>query len=274
MLNSTKQCGSGKCKQINPQPLTNFYKSKRNRDGLEFRCKICKLEYCKERRNISEVKAIQDARQKERRISENGKKYQSEYGKKWYSIPENKIKKNQKSKEWYEKPENKTRSAKQAKNRMSVEVNVVHRTKYHKIWVTLPENKEKLKIYEKTYNNTPWGRAKRNAKTAKRKAFKLQATPKWITKERAEEICNIYLKAQISTLETGISHNVDHIIPLQGENVSGLHVPWNLQILTASENSKKKNSFDFTYENNSWRQSKHKLTSETISCHPLINANS
>jgi len=43
------------------------------------------------------------------------------------------------------------------------------------------------------------------------------------------------------TAETGIKHEVDHIIPIKGKNVSGLHVPWNLQILTKSKNAKKRN---------------------------------
>lgn len=53
--------------------------------------------------------------------------------------------------------------------------------------------------------------------------------------------------------ETGVPHAVDHIIPLTHPDVCGLDVPWNLQVLTASDNSRKRNSFDGTCDNESWR---------------------
>ena len=46
--------------------------------------------------------------------------------------------------------------------------------------------------------------------------------------------------------------NVDHIVPIINEQVSGLHVPWNLQYLTVNENSLKATSFDGTQQNDSW----------------------
>jgi len=68
-----------------------------------------------------------------------------------------------------------------------------------------------------------------------------QATPPWADLDKIEEI---YLMACKLTKETGVSHHVDHIIPLSNKLVCGLHVPENLQILTASENFKKSNKFN------------------------------
>ena len=50
--------------------------------------------------------------------------------------------------------------------------------------------------------------------------------------------------ATILTKSTGYEWQVDHIIPLQGKNVSGLHVPENLQVIERSMNSKKRNKYE------------------------------
>jgi hypothetical protein len=68
-----------------------------------------------------------------------------------------------------------------------------------------------------------------------------ERTPKWLTKKDKSEILAIYEKAAKWTKETGTSYVVDHILPLRGDTVSGLHVPTNLQVVTRSDNAKKSN---------------------------------
>lgn len=77
----------------------------------------------------------------------------------------------------------------------------------------------------------------------KRWAALLERTPKWLTNNHIIEITEFYAEATRLTEKSGILHHVDHIVPLQGKKVSGLHVPWNLQILTATENLSKRNKF-------------------------------
>lgn len=79
------------------------------------------------------------------------------------------------------------------------------------------------------------------AANARRKARKLQACPLWLTADHHQRMRQFYADAQQRTLSTGVPHQVDHIVPLLGVTVCGLHVPWNLQVLTAEENVKKSN---------------------------------
>jgi hypothetical protein len=74
----------------------------------------------------------------------------------------------------------------------------------------------------------------------RRRRFR-QATPKWLTAEQRMEIRLKYRLAIELSRATGIRHAVDHIVPLQGEEVCGLHVSWNLQVIPQAENLKKSN---------------------------------
>ena len=90
-------------------------------------------------------------------------------------------------------------------------------------------NKDKIKQYSKEYRlkNPNFKRFH----CAKRRATKLNATPKFANLNKIKEIYKNCPKGYV----------VDHIVPLQGKNVCGLHVEWNLQYLTPLENSSKYN---------------------------------
>jgi hypothetical protein len=78
---------------------------------------------------------------------------------------------------------------------------------------------------------------------AARRAAKLNRTPLWLSKSDLESIGLRYKEAQAMTNLTGIKHTVDHIIPLQGKLVSGLHVPSNLCVIPDRVNYAKGNKF-------------------------------
>ncbi len=73
------------------------------------------------------------------------------------------------------------------------------------------------------------------------KARKLRASPPWLTLDHVKEIHMKYIEAKRRTDFTGVKHHVDHIVPLQNDNVCGLHVPWNLNVIVASINIAKGN---------------------------------
>jgi hypothetical protein len=82
------------------------------------------------------------------------------------------------------------------------------------------------------------------ANAAKRRALKLQRTPHWATKDDLWIISEAHKLAALRTKLIGIKYHVDHIIPLQGKVVSGLHVPNNIQVIPASQNIAKNNKYE------------------------------
>lgn len=87
--------------------------------------------------------------------------------------------------------------------------------------------------------NSRWRKAnpgKTNAQTAKRRAYLVSATPPWLTSDHYSEMREMYIEAGRQGLE------VDHQVPIKGKNVCGLHVPWNLQLLSKSDNCSKGNT--------------------------------
>ena len=70
-----------------------------------------------------------------------------------------------------------------------------------------------------------------------------RATPKNLGKEHRRQMRAFFVKAREMTREFGMTYSVDHIIPLAGDVVCGLHVPWNLQIIPLIDNCRKSTSW-------------------------------
>ncbi len=101
------------------------------------------------------------------------------------------------------------------------------------------ENSEKIKEYHKQHYRS--NRSKYFEHAAKRRANKLNATPHWLTDRQLAEIEYMYFLREDVSMLSDYKYEVDHIIPLQGKGVCGLHVPWNLQLLERGENRAKGN---------------------------------
>ena len=113
---------------------------------------------------------------------------------------------------------------------------------YWSKWVK--DNKEHRQQYQKQYmrlhqqnNKAYW-----NARNSQRRAQKLKATPAWLNTDYAWMIEEIYELCQLRSKVTGVDHHVDHIVPLKGKTVCGLHVPWNLQVIPWYDNLTKRNN--------------------------------
>ena len=118
------------------------------------------------------------------------------------------------------------------------------------------EEKERVSINKKKYyldnrkeilkSRSEWGKSnpdKVNEISARKRKRKGKANLKSLSTLKQSQIREIYRKCR-EYREMGFNFQVDHIVPLNGKNVSGLHVPWNLQIVTAEYNLKKGNKYE------------------------------
>ena len=100
-------------------------------------------------------------------------------------------------------------------------------------------NKERIAARRKRY------RAEKAAEIAAynraRQAAKLQRTPKWLSADDHWLMAQAYELAALRTKLFGFPWHVDHVLPLQGRRVSGLHVPTNIQVIPGTDNCRKSN---------------------------------
>lgn len=101
---------------------------------------------------------------------------------------------------------------------------------------------EVTKEYKRTWKerNIIWVRADTKARRRKHR----EATPPWLSRKQKTEIRQLYEIAITMTKTTGEQYVVDHIVPLRSDVVCGLHVPWNLRVITQEENLIKSNKHE------------------------------
>lgn len=104
------------------------------------------------------------------------------------------------------------------------------------------DNKEQIAAQRKRY------RAEKATEIAAynraRQLSKTQRTPKWLTADDRWLMAQAYELAALRTKLFGFPWHVDHILPLQGKTISGLHVPTNLQVIPGADNCRKSNKVE------------------------------
>ena len=172
----------------------------------------------------------------------------------YYKNNSDKVK--QRTKEYYEDNKEKVNAVKKEYSRNNPDVFSIANKKYYysnkekiarknKLWydknIDIVREKYKQRYYANKHIEF--------ARAAKRRAAKLKATPTWLSDTQKSQIESIYWLAKDLRTVCGETYHVDHIVPLKGKHVCGLHVPWNLQVLPADVNLSKGNRFECWWKN-------------------------
>jgi hypothetical protein len=189
------------------KPVEAFAKNKAKTDGLQYRCRTCWAEYrATHNAKITEQKRAHYAKNKDRLLSEKREEYPL------------------------------VAEKKRAYQRAYAEANPIAAKERRKAF-----HGKNPDYYREFRQRNP---AKVNAKEVRRKAAKLQRTPPWLTEEDHWMIEQAYEISALRTKMFGFPWHVDHVIPLLGKRVSGLHVPLNLRVIPGVDNMSKSNKFE------------------------------
>ena len=113
------------------------------------------------------------------------------------------------------------------------------RNKERVVASAMAQTKEQRQRYRKAWAAHSKDAVRANTRSRRKKHQ--EATPEWLTAEQKVQLRSFYKEAMARTRATGEQYVVDHIVPLRSKVVCGLHVPWNLQVITREENLKKSN---------------------------------
>ena len=193
--------------------LDEFYNNRRRKDGKTSHCKAC-ASACDKTRYV----ANRDTRRKQHKAH--------------YEANRDAIRERQKAARDADPEKFNARNRKDYEDNR--EARRARRKEYHE------ENREAIRERKKVYHRDHPEVFRANA--AKRRAAKLERTPTW--SNDSAEIKELHRQAVALEELTGIKFEIDHVYPLQGEHVSGLHVAGNLQILTEAENRQKSNNYE------------------------------
>lgn len=215
------------CRKCNiSKSLLSFPKKSSNKDGLYSYCKDCK--------KSDDALYVSKNREKTNLYKKKWRESNKEYSYAYYQ--ENKDRLDSYKKTWVK--ENKNLNSSYHKKWKENNKNYVDKNKKESDKKYYSKNTEKIKK-----RSTEWNKLHPEVTLhycRLRQSAKMQRTPSWADLKKIKEI---YKQSKELSKSTGLTYHVDHIIPLQGKNVSGLHVETNLQILLAKDNHAKSNKF-------------------------------
>lgn len=138
---------------------------------------------------------------------------------------------------WHKKnPEQSRINSKRSYDNLSEEAKARYKEKKEE-WVE--KNRDYIRARQRDYQKEHLADYARRARGYW--ASKVKGKPGWLTPIQLAQIEEFYEVCLAVNVQTGLKHEVDHIIPINGKTVCGLHVPWNLQILPSYENRSKSN---------------------------------